>query len=272
MTDMWFFKMASGLYFLGTVSSLLYLARKQEAWARIAFGLASGGFVLNTTALLLRMREAGNVPLTNLSEAAGFVGWALVLTFLIIHALYGASILGVFILPTAFVMLYPSARVLGDIKALDPMLQSGWLGIHATLTLLGLTAFTVACFAGIMYLTLEQLLKAKRFTFLTARLPSLELLDTLNKRTVLLGFPLLTLGILTGALWAGQAWGTYWTLDPKINATFATWLFYLMMAYGRLVRGWRARTAALLAIIGFISVVFTFVGVNVLLKGRHVFV
>lgn len=272
MTDVWFFKMASGLYFLGTTFSLLYLTQKREALARVAFGLASGGFVLHTIALLLRMQAAGHVPLTNLSEAAGFVGWALVLVFLIIHVIYAMPILGAFMLPAASIALYPSARLLGGIKTLDPVLQSAWLGIHTILTLLGITAFTIACVAGIMYLILEQLLKSKRFTFLTAKLPSLELLDDLNRRTVLPGFLLLTLGILTGALWAGHAWGSYWTLDPKLNATFATWLFYLMMAYGRLVKGWQARTAAYLAIIGFVGVAFTFVGVNLLLKGRHVFV
>jgi len=272
MTDVSFFKLASGLYFLGALLAILSLVQRREGPGRLAVGLAGAGWVFHTVALILRMRGAGYVPLTNLSEASGFVGWALVLVFLIVDALYGIPVLGVFVLPVAFIALYPSSRLLGDIEALDPALQSTWLGVHTVLMLLGITAFTVACVAGVMYLILEQLLKAKHITFLTARLPSLELLDDLNRYTVLLGFPLLTLGIITGALWAGHAWGTYWTLDPKLNATAATWVFYLVMAYGRLVKGWRARMAAYLAIIGFAGVVFTFVGVNLLVKGRHVFV
>lgn len=266
------FKIAIGFYFLGTIFFLIYLVRRKEVLSRSTTRTTSVGFFFHTIALAVRMKEVGYIPLTNIHEAMAFFSWALVLTFLILEHLYQFRVLGSFVLPLAFIFLYPAGRLLKTTQALHPTLKSIWLGIHTTVSLLGIVALAIAFIAGLMYLIQESLLKSKRFNALYDKLPSLDVLDHLNQISIIFGFPLLTVGIITGALWAEYAWGSYWTLDPKFTSTFLTWLFYLAMLFGRLTMGWRARRAAYLAIFGFVGVLFSFLGVNFFLKGLHIFV
>jgi ABC-type transport system involved in cytochrome c biogenesis permease subunit len=147
-------------------------------------------------------------------------------------------------------------------KPLDPNVQGLWLGIHITLTVLGTVFFTLAFVVGIIYLVQERLLKSKRLNVLYHKLPSLDLLDDLNQRSIYLGFPFLTLGIITGVILNRFVQDVYFTWEPKQIFTLVTWFFYLAMLHGRLTIGWRAKKAAYLAIIGFVGVVFTFVGVS----------
>ena len=111
----------------------------------------------------------------------------------------------------------------------------------------------------------ERQLKTKRLGAWFHRLPNLDVLDELNYRCLTIGFPLLTVGIITGAVWAQQAWGTYWSWDPKETWSLITWLLYAGLLHGRLTVGWRGRRAAIWALIGFGSVLFTFLGVNYVL-------
>jgi cytochrome c-type biogenesis protein CcsB len=106
---------------------------------------------------------------------------------------------------------------------------------------------------------------------ITKRLPPLKVLDDLNYQALKFGFPLLTLGIITGAVWANYAWGRYWDWDPKETWSLITWLLYAALLHQRLTVGWRGRKAAIMAIIGFLAVLFTFLGVNLLLSGLHAY-
>ncbi len=115
---------------------------------------------------------------------------------------------------------------------------------------------------GVTYLVQERLLKAKRLNVLVRKLPSLDVLDDLNQRCIYFGFPLLTLGMITGVLLNRFIMNVYFIWDPKQTFTLVTWVFYLAMLHGRLTIGWRAKKAAYLAVIGFVGVVFTFVGVS----------
>jgi cytochrome c-type biogenesis protein CcsB len=152
--------------------------------------------------------------------------------------------------------------------SLNPALQNVWVLIHVSLTVLGLVAFTVAFVMGVMYLIQERLLKSKRFNSLYNELPSLDLLDEFNRKAVVLGFPLLTLGMITGAVLSQNIWKAYFSLQPVETLTLVTWLFYLVMLHGRLTVGWRAKKAAYLAVLGFVTVVLT-VGINFIAKGPH---
>jgi cytochrome c-type biogenesis protein CcsB len=106
---------------------------------------------------------------------------------------------------------------------------------------------------------------------ITKRLPSLKVLDDLNYQSLTFGFPLLTLGIITGAIWAEYAWGRYWNWDPKETWSLITWFLYAALLHQRLTVGWRGRKAAIMAIFGFFAVLFTFLGVNLLLPGLHTY-
>ncbi len=156
--------------------------------------------------------------------------------------------------------------------SLNPVLKSYWLGIHTTLAFLGDAAFAMAAGVGVMYLIQERYVKSKHPGGLFQRLPSLQVLDELNYRLITLGFPLLTLAILTGVIWANTAWGSYWRWDPKEVWSLITWLIYALVLHLRLTVGWRGKKAAFLSIVGFILIIFTFFGVNLLLKGLHAFV
>jgi len=155
---------------------------------------------------------------------------------------------------------------------LQPALQSNWLPVHATIAILANGFLAMGFCSGIMYLLQERELKAKRFGFFYSRLPSLESLDYLNQHCLTIGFPLLTLGIVTGALWAKQAWGAYWHWDPKETWSLITWLIYAGLLHQRFTVGWRGRRTAIMAVVGFAAVLFTLWGVTYLLPGLHSYV
>jgi len=270
--DALFFKVTLVLYLAGTILFLAYVVSRKEALSTFSVIATGVGFCTHLLALLILTIQSGYLPLTNTTEAMSFFSWALVLTFLAVEYRYRIHVLGTFVLPLALVSIIPSAALPMTAKSVDPQLQSVWLMIHTPLALLGVVSFAMAFVAGVMYLIQERLLKSKRFNSLYYKLPSLDLLDDLNRKAVYLGFPLLTLGILTGALWGKYVWGSYWNWEPKQTLTLITWFFYLVVLHGRLTVGWRAKRAAYLAIIGFLGVVFAFVGGTLLAKGPHTFV
>jgi cytochrome c-type biogenesis protein CcsB len=265
-----FFKTTLVLYFMGTFIFLVHLANKKALLSRLSIGATATGFLFHTIALATRTVEEGHFPLTHFYEALSFFSWALVLIFLLVEYRYRILILGSFILPLAFLSLISAAALPKQIQTLAPLWQNMWVFVHVSLTILGLVAFTVAFVVGLMYLIQEKLLKSKRFNSMYDELPSLNLLDDFNRKAVLLGFPLLTLGMITGGILSDDILQAYLRLQPVETLTFVTWVFYLAMLHGRLTVGWRAKKAAYLAVFGFISVVLT-VGVNFISKGPHGF-
>ena len=156
-------------------------------------------------------------------------------------------------------------------QAIPPALKSQWLTFHVITAMLAYGAFAVSFGLGIMYL-----LKAKKpedrstkTSRQASRMPSLEVLDDLSYRIVGFAFPLLTLCIITGAIWANYAWGTYWSWDPKETWSLITWIIYAGYLHARLMYGWKGRRAAWLVVFGFLAVLFTFFGVNYFLPGLH---
>jgi cytochrome c-type biogenesis protein CcsB len=134
---------------------------------------------------------------------------------------------------------------------------------------LGYAAFAVSFGASIMYLIQSHFLKKRRLGAMFQKLPPLDMLDEISYRCLTFGFPLLTFAIISGAIWAESAWGTYWSWDPKETWSLITWFVYAALLHGRLTTGWRGRKAALLSICGFLIMLFTFLGVNLLLPGLH---
>jgi len=136
---------------------------------------------------------------------------------------------------------------------------------------LGYGTFAVAFCLAIIYLIQEHQLKRKKPGAFYYRLPSLEVLDFLSHKILSFGFPCLTIAIITGAMWASKAWGSYWSWDPKETWSLITWFIYAALIHTRVAVGWRGRKAAYLAIIGFIFILFTFLGVSLVMKGLHTF-
>lgn len=252
------------LYIVGTVSFLSYSLRRSEALSKVSLGVTAAGFGFHTIALIIRMAGVSSSSPPSFSDALSFFSWMIILVLLVVEFRHQIHVLGSFMVPLALVSLISAAALPETVPTLQPVLETLWF--HVTLSMLGTVGFTVAFVAGVMYLIQDRLLKSKRFNVLYSKLPALDFLDHLNQQSIVLGFPLLTLGIVTGAISADFARGSYVSWNPEQTWALVTWLFYFVVLLGRLTIGWRAKRAAYLTVIGFACVILTLVGV--VLKGH----
>jgi cytochrome c-type biogenesis protein CcsB len=265
------FELALTLYFAATIASVTELFKGSGITSRIILSLAGIGFAVHTASIVYRYVYAGHLPITNSHEATSFFSWCIVLIFFVLQFRYKIGLLSSFIMPIVFLLMLSSSMLPREIKPLSPMLHSYWLGIHTFFAFLGNAAFALAFGIGFMYLVQEHYVKSKHLGGLFERLPSLQTLDEINYKLISFGFPLFTLAIITGALWAESAWGSYWDWDPRETWSLITWFIYAIVLHARLVAGWRGKRAALLSIIGFLTIIVAFFGIKMFQKGLHVF-
>jgi cytochrome c-type biogenesis protein CcsB len=261
------------IYFAAFVFYLFRMILEREFWGKLATWTALAGLAAQSVALIIRWKTSydlgmGHAPLSNFYESLIFFAWTIVLLYLLMEWRLKNRSIGVFVMPVAFlIMAYASIApgINNRIEPLIPALQSNWLTSHVLTCFMGYAAFTVAFALGIMFLIKSAAgadsSKANAFIRL---MPSEYQMDELMYSSAALGFIFLTLGIVTGAVWAHFAWGSYWSWDPKETWSLITWLVYAVMLHTRLVRGWRGRRMAIMAIVGFGCVLFTYLGVNFL--------
>ena len=269
--NIYFFKFASFLYLIGTLAYLAYIFFLKSSLSKTAVITVSIGFASHTLAILTRYVEAGYTPVTNLYESLSFFAWMIVGILLIANLKYKVKVLGSFLTPIALILMFFAFALPKEIFPLAPVLKSYWHPFHVVFAFLGNAIFALTFCCGVMYLIQEHQLKSKKMGPITKRLPPLSLLDDLSYQSLKYGFPLLTLGIITGAVWAEYAWGRYWNWDHKETWSLITWLLYAALLHQRLTVGWRGRKAAIMAIAGFLAILFTFLGVNLLLPGLHTY-
>jgi cytochrome c-type biogenesis protein CcsB len=266
------------LYLLCTVLYFVYLAFRSERLGKIAGGVSWITFLIHTAAILLRWVESyqlgiGHAPLSNMYESLVFFSWCIVLLNLLWEWKLKSKFLGAFTMPFAFLFIAYASLAPGVSDRIDPLipaLQSNWLHAHVITCFISYASFALSCAASVIYLTkLHAKEKDRKESRLIALFPSLDSLDGLIYKTISVGFPLLTLGIVTGAAWANYAWGSYWSWDPKETWSLITWFVYAVFLHARFAREWRGRRTALLSIIGFAAVIFTYFGVNYVLSGLH---
>lgn len=265
-------------YIIATVFYLgLFLFKSQRA-GQIGMLLVLGGVLVHTAALGLRWYESyqmgiGRAPLTNMYESLVFFAWCTALLYLFMEFRFKARIMGTFVMPCiALTMAYASfsARIDDRITPLIPALQSDWLIAHVVTCFIGYGAFTVAFCLGVMYLLKQAAMNRNgKSDSRLAALPDLKVIDELTYKSIVLGFLWLTAGIITGAIWANEAWGTYWSWDPKETWSIITWFVYASTLHARFTRGWSGSRIAWMAIVGFMAVLFTYFGVNFFLSGLH---
>jgi cytochrome c-type biogenesis protein CcsB len=263
------------IYFGSAIFYIFKMVTGKEFWGSLASIIAFIGLIAQTVGLILRWFESykmgiGHAPLSNLYESLIFFSWTIVLLYLIIEWRIKSRNLGAFVVPFAFFsMAFASfsPNVNARIQPLIPALQSNWLISHVITCFFGYAALTIACGLGFMYL-LKGLEKGERPRLFFRLLPGREIVDELTYHSVVIGFIFLTLGIITGSVWAYSAWGSYWSWDPKETWSLITWLIYAAMLHSRFVHGWRGKRMAIMSIIGFTSVLFTYFGVNYL-PGLH---
>ncbi len=263
------------IYFISFTAYLLMMVMGRAFFGRIATAVTLAGLVTHTFAIILRWVESyqlgiGRAPLSNLYESLIFFGWTIILLYMLVEWRTRSRSIGAFVTPVAFLaMAYASysPNISDRIQPLVPALKSNWLIAHVVTCFLGYAAFTIAFGLSIMYL-IKRRHKEQNGSMFVRLIPGTHLLDDLNYQLIFIGFLMLTLGIITGSVWAHSAWGSYWSWDPKETWSLITWLVYAALLHSRLIRGWRGKRIAVLAIIGFACVLFTYFGVNYL-PGLH---
>ncbi len=269
------FNLSMAVYFIAFIGYLFFSIFRYLWIGRGATLFILFGWILHSVGLVFRWIEThqtgyGYVPLSNMYESLIFFSWTIVLIYLILEFRYQQRLIGVFVTPFSFLAIALTSIIPGvqpQIKPLVPALQSNWLTIHVTTCFFGYAAFSVSFGISILYLIQQK--KMDREGGGSKWLPSLSLLDEINYRSIVIGFPMLTLGIITGAAWANYAWGSYWSWDPKETWSLITWFVYAAFLHARLTRDWRGKKTAILSVIGFLFVLFTYFGVNYLISGLH---
>jgi len=269
------FNFSMALYLFASLGYLIYATSRNRTVSRLTTGIVIVGLVIHSVGLIYRWIEThrtgyGYVPLSNMYESLIFFSWAIVVLYLILEFKYQQKIIGTFVMPFAFLAIALTSIIPGinaKITPLVPALQSNWLAIHVITCFLGYASFAVSFGISILFLIQEEVSRQRGTP--SKWLPSEAILDEINYKSIVIGFPMLTLGIVTGAAWANYAWGTYWSWDPKETWSLITWFVYAAFLHARFTRNWRGRRAACLSILGFVFVLFTYFGVNYLISGLH---
>ncbi len=257
------------LYLASAVFYVVSLAAGKKGLEKAAYYFFTCGFFVHFFSLVFRCIIVGHAPVANLHESLSFFALCTAGFFIFLRRVYRIGALGSVFLPALCLMLIGALAARADIRPLPPMLQSYWLPVHAAFAFIGNAVFLAGFLVSLVYLFLEGGIKKRKMRDMSGRFPSLETLDRINYKCVSYGFPLLTIGIITGSLWAELAWGSYWNWDPKETWSLITWIMYAILIHNRLAIGWRGRKTAYMMIAGFVSVVVTFIGVNLFLGGLH---
>jgi cytochrome c-type biogenesis protein CcsB len=269
MTNHYLFQLTAFTYLLSMILYFLYIGTKKEVLGATGSWIALAGFGINTAAMVVRYVEShqlgiGYVPLSNMYESMVFFGWAIVGLNILFERFYHSRSLGAIIMPLGFLTMGVAILALSpQIKPLMPALQSNWLVYHVITSFLGYAAFAVSFGVSLVYL-LKKTGREGNSLF-----PNHKALETINYKAIIVGFLLFTVGILTGAVWANYAWGTYWSWDPKETWSLITWVVYAILLHSRYTGRLAGRRMAYVSITGFVAVLFTYWGVNYLLSGLH---
>lgn len=252
-------------YFASAFLYLVDLSHHGRAlsWARSLILIA---FACNTAIILFDLVSRGGPPAIGLREGFALLAWALALLFILMEWTYGVSSLGAFVAPVIFFSAAAASIFHPGSQEVVREQWNLWLNLHIVLVFLGHAAFALAATLGVMYLVQEKHLKEKRFTTLFFRLGAVGELDTMLYRTIAMGFPLLTLGMLSGAVYSRIAHGVFWSFHPKELWSLVAWTLYAVLLYGHRAYGWHGRKAAFFAIAGFIAYLLAYLGLQFLAR------
>jgi len=255
------------LYFVGIVLTVPSVMRHRPSLSSGSLTALGAGLVFHASSLAARAVQLHRLPVIDVQSALSFFAFLVTAAFFLAYLRYRINVLGIFMLPLVFVLTLFSALRPGP-SFQSTAFRSGWLMVHISCIMLGYVGFFLTFVAAVMYLIQERQLKSKNPRQTYYRLPSLEVCDQLYFRSLLFGLPFLTVGILTGFVWAARAWHGPWELDPKILAALITWLIYLFLFAARLSGTWPGRLSAYVAIVGFAAIMVTFVGIS-FVSGWH---
>jgi ABC-type transport system involved in cytochrome c biogenesis permease subunit len=248
------------VYLAATVLYILYAVFRKEQIGKIATWVLAVGLLGQTVALILKTLEIKHAPFVTIYESMVFWSWLIALVYLFFQFKYHIRVLGALITPLAFLAIAIASLLPPQYKQASPLvpaLQSGWLPFHIATCFIAYACFAVSFAVGIAYLVKRD--------------SSKDMLDVIGYKSISVGFPFLTLGIISGSIWANAAWGAYWSWDPKETWSLVTWFIYAIYLHLRIVAKWKGKSSAITSIVGFAAVLFTFFGVNFLLSGLHAY-
>jgi len=254
------------LYFVSMILFFVFFVFKNLKVTKLGNVTLITGFLLHTVVMLIRGINAGRLPITNQYEFASAFAWGLCFVSIIFIYKYKFQALATFSVPVIFLMIGYAAMQSKEVHELMPSLRSNWLGFHVSTAIIAYGAFGVSFAISIMYLLRTR---SVANAFFEQHVPSGEKLDIISYRAVSLGVLFLSFCMISGAIWAENAWGSYWSWDPKETWSLVTWFIYFIYLHLRLRSGWKEKRAAWFSIIGFVCVIFTYIGVNTLLPGVH---
>jgi cytochrome c-type biogenesis protein CcsB len=264
----------SALFVIATASYWLALLSRSTFTARVSSAITWSAVVMGLVGLMTRWYESylispdvGHIPLSNLYEVFILFSILTALLYLFYELRYQNRQLGAFVLlvisaAVGFLLWYTFDRQAHEIQPLVPALQSYWMKIHVPANFIGYGAFALAAAVGVAYLLVNK-------GMLVSRLPAVEMLDDLMYKSIAIGFAFFTIATILGAMWAAEAWGGYWSWDPKETWALIVWLNYAAWLHLRLVKGLRGPLLAWWAVIGLFVTAFAFIGVNMFLSGLH---
>ena len=258
------------LYSLSTIAYIAYLFSQKNYLQNSGYGLLLAGFSCQTVLLAAAFLKTGHMPVHNLRLTLLFASWSAAAVFLFLRvAKINLKILGVYAAPL-ITCAFIAAINLPDIPAQTAELYKNiWLVIHVIFVFIGEASLALACGVGILYLIQENALKTKKIGFFFNRLPSLEMLDSTGYSCIMIGFSGFTIGLVAGLVYSKLVWHHFASWDPKEIWSGISWLIYAALLHERIAVGWRGRRAAIMAIIGFTALLFTFFGVNFFMDGHH---
>lgn len=271
----------SALYVMATAAYFFALASRSDFTGQVASGLTWSATAMGLVGLMVRWRESyligpdvGHIPVSNLYEVFILFSIITALLYLFYERRYQTKALGGFVLlvisaAVAFLLWYTFDRQAHEIQPLVPALKSYWMKIHVPANFIGYGAFSLAAMVGTAYLIRERWEGSSSAQTGSSVLPPLEILDDVMYKAIALGFAFFTVATILGALWAAEAWGGYWSWDPKETWALIVWLNYAAWLHMRLTKGWRGRPMALWSIVGLFVTLFAFLGVNMFLSGLH---
>ena len=260
------FTIAMAGYLAAMVLYALFLVFRKDVFGIWAGRITAAAFAVHTAALVTRTIGAGRLPLSNQYEFATSFAWGICACFLIFLWKYRFRALGAFVTPVIFIVIAYAAMQSKEVRELMPALRSNWLVLHVSSAIISYGAFGVSFAVSLIFLIRG---KMSGSTFWQEHVPEEKRLDLISYRAVSLGFLFLTFVMVSGAIWAERAWGSYWSWDPKETWSLITWIIYAIYLHLRISKGWKGKSAAIFAVIGFICVIFTYIGVNIFLPGIH---
>jgi cytochrome c-type biogenesis protein CcsB len=269
--DLLFFKLALAAYLISTLGYTASLVVRRVLIAKVSTWVLFSAFVLHGAFYLAQMILTSALSIKNFYETLSFFALILCGIYLVLQLKTKTRVLGAFISPVAFLLMVGASAGIEGSLSLPDTLRGGLVTLHVTLSVAGEALFALASFAGAMYLIQNRLIKQKSIGSFSRLLPSLKELDNINHLCLLWGFPLLTLGVIAGSIWARTVWGSHWQWDPKQIWTLAAWLLYAVLLHQRLALGWKGRRVALFSLLAFLVLLAGFIVEKAFFATHHKF-